>query len=124
MKVQKYLQNVLISVSGHWTCGIDGLCRGVHGAVVNASPVVKVIVWSACGDRHEFGKATRRRRDRNGNTSRRRRFARRCPGSDGMYSFAELPPGEWTLTAEVEGYPDAAVPPLQVVASKPLAMTL
>src|SRR6266403_1729921 len=39
-------------------------------------------------------------------------------GIDGMYSFADLPPGEWTLTAEVEGYPDAAVPPLQVVASK------
>jgi hypothetical protein len=39
-------------------------------------------------------------------------------GSDGVYSFADLAPGAWSLTAEVDGYPDATVPSLQVAASK------
>ena len=38
--------------------------------------------------------------------------------SDGIYSFADLPPGAWSLTVQVDGYPDATVPSLQVVASK------
>jgi len=39
-------------------------------------------------------------------------------GSDGVYSFADLPPGSWSLTVQVEGYPEAAVPALQVTAGK------
>jgi hypothetical protein len=38
--------------------------------------------------------------------------------SDGIYSFADLAPGEWSITVQVDGYPDATVPSLQVVASK------
>ncbi|MGO8856286.1 MAG: TonB-dependent receptor, partial [Steroidobacteraceae bacterium] len=39
-------------------------------------------------------------------------------GSDGVYSFADLPPGSWYLTAQVEGAPEAVAPPLEVVASR------
>jgi hypothetical protein len=39
-------------------------------------------------------------------------------GSDGIYSFADLPPGEWSLTLQADGYPEVAVPSLAVVASK------
>lgn len=39
-------------------------------------------------------------------------------GSDGLYSFADLPPGTWSLVLQVDGYPEVAVPALQVVASK------
>jgi hypothetical protein len=39
-------------------------------------------------------------------------------GSDGVYSFADLAPGTWSVTAQVDGYPDVSAPPLQVVASK------
>jgi hypothetical protein len=38
--------------------------------------------------------------------------------SDGVYSFADLAPGAWSITVQVDGYPDATVPSLQVVASK------
>ena len=38
--------------------------------------------------------------------------------SDGIYSFADLPPGEWSITVEVDGYPDATAPALQVAADK------
>src|ERR1700683_642219 len=39
-------------------------------------------------------------------------------GSDGGYSFADLPSGVWSLTVQVEGTPDVNVPALQVIANK------
>jgi hypothetical protein len=39
-------------------------------------------------------------------------------GSDGVYSFADLPSGVWSLTVQVDGSPDVNVPSLQVVANK------
>jgi hypothetical protein len=39
-------------------------------------------------------------------------------GSDGVYSFADLPPGAWSVTLDAAGYQEVAVPPLEVVASK------
>jgi hypothetical protein len=39
-------------------------------------------------------------------------------GSDGIYSFADLAPGDWSVTAQVDGYPDVTVQSLHVVASK------
>jgi hypothetical protein len=38
--------------------------------------------------------------------------------SDGIYSFADVLPGSWSLTITVEGLPDVRVPPLNVVAGK------
>src|ERR1700686_5457616 len=38
--------------------------------------------------------------------------------SDGVYSFADLTPGEWSVTAQVDGYPDAVAPAVTVEASK------
>src|SRR3984893_9919808 len=39
-------------------------------------------------------------------------------GSDGVYSFPDLPPGAWSLTSQVDGYPAAVVPSLDVVANQ------
>ena len=39
-------------------------------------------------------------------------------GSDGVYSFADLPPGAWSITLQADGYPDLAVPSLAVTANK------
>jgi Putative beta-barrel porin-2, OmpL-like. bbp2/Carboxypeptidase regulatory-like domain len=39
-------------------------------------------------------------------------------GNDGIYSFADLPPGTWTLTLQLDGYPEVQVPALQVLTSK------
>ena len=38
--------------------------------------------------------------------------------SEGVYSFSDLPPGEWSVTSQAEGYPDATASSLVVVASK------
>src|ERR1700733_13216930 len=38
--------------------------------------------------------------------------------SDGIYSFADLAPGAWSVTVQVDGYPEVVVPSLEVVGSK------
>jgi hypothetical protein len=35
-------------------------------------------------------------------------------GSDGVFSFADLPPGAWSLTVQANGYPDAKLPSVTV----------
>ena len=39
-------------------------------------------------------------------------------GSDGVYSFADLPSGTWSVTAQIDGAPDATASQLNVLASK------
>jgi hypothetical protein len=39
-------------------------------------------------------------------------------GSDGVYSFADLPVGSWSVTATVEGYPEALATGVKVIAGK------
>src|SRR6202453_5305739 len=39
-------------------------------------------------------------------------------GSDGIYSFADVPPGSWSLTITVDGSPDVVVPNVNVAAGK------
>jgi hypothetical protein len=39
-------------------------------------------------------------------------------GSDGVYSFADLPPGEWSVTAQSDGLPEVALAPVTVTALK------
>ena len=38
--------------------------------------------------------------------------------SDGVYSFADVPPGAWAVTAQVDGLPAVTTPTLTVVAGK------
>ena len=40
-------------------------------------------------------------------------------GSDGLYSFADVAPGSWSLTTTVDGFPDVTQPAVTVVAGKP-----
>src|ERR1700732_427305 len=39
-------------------------------------------------------------------------------GSDGVYSFADVPAGTWSVTSEIAGYPTTTVPSLAVTAGK------
>jgi hypothetical protein len=38
--------------------------------------------------------------------------------SEGVYSFADLPPGRWTVTSEADGYPETSAQSISVVSSK------
>ena len=39
-------------------------------------------------------------------------------GSDGIYSFADVTPGEYSLSSQAEGYPDMVVSKIQVAAGQ------
>jgi Putative beta-barrel porin-2, OmpL-like. bbp2/Carboxypeptidase regulatory-like domain len=39
-------------------------------------------------------------------------------GSDGVYSFGDLPPGAWSITVQSDGYAEVTAPPQQVIAGK------
>jgi len=39
-------------------------------------------------------------------------------GSDGVYSFADLPPGVWSVTAQAEGHPDVTISALVIAPGK------
>ena len=39
-------------------------------------------------------------------------------GADGVYTFSDLPPGNWSLTFQAGGYPRAVAPPVIVVANE------
>ena len=39
-------------------------------------------------------------------------------GSDGVYSFADLPPGVWSVTAQADGHPDVTISSLVIAAGK------
>jgi Putative beta-barrel porin-2, OmpL-like. bbp2/Carboxypeptidase regulatory-like domain len=39
-------------------------------------------------------------------------------GSDGIYTFADVLPGSWSLTVAVEGFPDVVLPSVNVIAGK------
>ena len=39
-------------------------------------------------------------------------------GSDGVYSFADLPPGLWSITSQLDGLPEVAEPAIAVAPSK------
>jgi hypothetical protein len=40
-------------------------------------------------------------------------------GSDGVYSFADVPPGVWSLTITVGGSADTVIPGISVVPGTP-----
>src|ERR1700761_894856 len=39
-------------------------------------------------------------------------------GSDGVYAFADLPPGAWSISAQIEGLPEVAEPAIAVAPNK------
>jgi hypothetical protein len=44
-------------------------------------------------------------------------FRAALSGVDGSYSFSDLPPGKWSVTAHVDGYPNVTVAALEVAAN-------
>jgi hypothetical protein len=45
-------------------------------------------------------------------------FRATLSGTDGSYSFSDLPPGKWSVISHVNGYPDVAAPGLEVEANE------
>jgi hypothetical protein len=112
MNSQKYLKGLLLAVL------TTGLALPAAQAEEPSAPVVKTSPGAIVGIVTNSAKlpvagatVTATRVDGGG-------IRATVSSSDGVYSFADLAPGAWSITVQVDGYPDATVPSLQVVASK------
>jgi hypothetical protein len=112
MKIRRFLQGFLISAL------VTGLALPVVQAEESSAPAVKVwsgtivgIVMNAAKLPVAGATVTATRAD---GASIRATVST----SDGIYSFPDLTPGVWSVTAQVDGYPDRVVPTLNVVAGK------
>jgi hypothetical protein len=112
MKFRQYLNGLLISVVA------SGAAVQALQAEETAAPVVRTSSGTMVGIVMNSAKlpvagatVTATRADGGG-------IRATVTGSDGLYSFADLPPGQWSVTVQVDGYPDAEVPSLQVASSK------
>src|ERR1700682_1560542 len=104
MKFQRYLKGFLISVL---TTGLA--VSAVQAEQSSAPPVVKTSSATIVGIVTNSAKlpvagatVTATRVDGSG-------IRATVSSSDGVYSFSDLPPGAWSVTAQVDGYPDATV---------------
>jgi hypothetical protein len=112
MKIRSWMRSISVSVL------ITGIVLGSVRAQESSAPVVKVSSGAIVGVVTNSAKVpiggatvTAARVDGGG-------IRATVSGSDGVYSFADVAPGAWSITVQVEGYPEAGVPSLQVVASK------
>jgi Putative beta-barrel porin-2, OmpL-like. bbp2/Carboxypeptidase regulatory-like domain len=117
MKLRKYLKGKYLKGSLISVLGI-GLALSAAQAQETSAPVVKVSTGTIVGIVTNAAKlpvagATVTATRTDGGAIRAT-----ISGSDGIYSFADLAPGAWSLTVQVDGYPDSTAPSLQVVASK------
>jgi hypothetical protein len=112
MKMRKYLQVFAISVVAMWFAQPASSAEESSASAVKVSSgaIVGIVTNSA---KLPVAGATVTAARVDGGSIRAT-----VSGADGVYSFADVPPGAWSLTVQVDGYPDAGVPSLQVVASK------
>ena len=110
MKMGKYLETLLLSI-------IVSIASGVVSAQNSASPVSAAAPGTIVGvvtnaAKVPIGGATVTATRVGGG------IRSTVSSSDGIYSFADVPPGSWSLTISVDGSPDVVVPPVSVVANK------
>jgi hypothetical protein len=105
MKMRSWLRGILISclastLVSAFAQAADSAPGTIVGIVTNAKklPVAQATVTAVRVD----GSGTRAT----------------LSGSDGVYTFADLPPGKWAITSHVDGLADVTAPGLDVVASK------
>ena len=112
MKAQKYLPGLVACIAA--TVFAPGATRAQETAAlqvrVSNGAIVGVVMNSA---KLPVAGATVTAIRRDGGAIRAA-----VSGSDGVFSFADLPPGQWSLSLEAEGYPEVSVPSVDVVASK------
>ncbi len=112
MKIQDSWQRILISVAA------IGLTAVVSHADEPAAPTLKAPPGAIVGIVRNSDKAPVSGATITAVLAGGRAIRATLSGSDGVYSFADLPPGVWSLALQIEGYPEVAVPSLQVVAGK------
>ena len=111
MKIRTCVRGILVSAS-LLVCALPAIADQVPGSAVKASlgTIVGVIKNSA---KAAVAGATVIATGVDSSAIRAT-----VSSSDGVYSFSDLPPGTWAVSAQVDGYPDVALPSVTVVAGK------
>jgi Putative beta-barrel porin-2, OmpL-like. bbp2/Carboxypeptidase regulatory-like domain len=112
MRFQRYLKGVLLSLLA------AGLALPAVQAQESPAPIIKTSAGTIVGivansAKQPIAGATVTAVRTDGGSIRAT-----VSSSDGVYSFADLAPGAWSITVEADGYPDATAPALQVIAGK------
>jgi putative OmpL-like beta-barrel porin-2/carboxypeptidase family protein len=112
MRFPRYLKGVLLSLLA------AGLALPAVQAQESPAPIIKISAGTIVGivansAKQPIAGATVTAMRTDGGSIRAT-----VSSSDGVYSFADLAPGAWSITVEADGYPDATAPALQVIAGK------
>jgi hypothetical protein len=115
VKIQNYLQGCLLSVLATGLALSAAQAAGTLAPVpgspnASSGTIVGIVTDSA---QLPVGRATVTATRVDGGSIRAT-----VSGSDGVYSFADLAPGEWSVTSQADGYPEVAAPAVDVIASK------
>jgi len=108
MKIPRGLQKYLISVAAL------GLMAALNPSIASAEETAGAIVGIVTNSAKlpvAHATVTAKRVDGGG-------IRATLSGSDGVYSFSDLPPGLWSITSQVEGFAEVAEPAISVVPSK------
>src|SRR5580704_10911144 len=111
VKVRDYLQRLLISVAV--TVLLQPMVRAEESSApanVPAGAIVGIVTNSAKLP-VAHATVTAKRIDGGG-------IRATISGSDGVYSFADLPAGLWSITSQVDGLPEVTEPAIAVAPSK------
>jgi hypothetical protein len=111
MKIESFLRSILVAACV-MTCSLPAAADQVAGAAVKVpSGTIVGIVKNAA--KVAVGGATVVATGVESGAIRAT-----VSSSDGVYSFSDLAPGTWAVTAQVDGYPDVALPSVTVTAGK------
>src|ERR1700733_15159531 len=108
MNIRKYLHKCLIAAAA------AGVIVGVNiptAAAEEAAGAIVGLVTNSSKLPLAHATVTARRGDAGGTRAT-------ISGRDGVYSFADLPPGLWSISSQVEGFPEVAEPAITVAPSK------
>ena len=112
MKIKSYVRKAL------WCALAAGLVPPVVGAAETSAPVVMTSSGTIVGVVTNTAKLPVAHATVTASKVGGGGIRATVSGSDGVYSFNDLPPGVWALTSQVAGLPEVATPPITVAANK------
>ncbi len=108
MNIRKYMHKSLLTVA---TAGLIAALSTPSARADEAAGAVVGIITNAAKLPVAHATVTARRVDGGG-------IRATVSGSDGVYSFGDLPAGLWSITSQAEGLPEVAEPAITVAPSK------
>jgi len=117
MKIQACLRSVLVSAA-MISCALPVIADQAPAPAVSPPPAVKVSSGTIVGIVRNSAKVAVSGATVIATGIESGSIRATVSSSDGIYSFSDLAPGTYAVTAQVDGYPDVALPSVTVAAGK------